>query len=297
MPSLACPGDHAVDIVRDRELRIDLDVDLVERPAGAIGTSADRVEQHICVLWDERRPQPTVCDLTGEFERLRAQRGEVDRQIRLGRDGRLEGFALAAGAGQYVVLAVVHEAFAAQAEPDDVDVLTQSTERLCEGSAVQSLDDLWAADPESEGEPIAGDLRQGECRQRCGRRCPGRDLHDPGADADVLGDRGEIPERCNGLHPPCLGRPDRVDTEPVSCANVGNDVLPVLAVGVGAADRDRDPHGSTLPASALTSCTGSASPATGCPTGSAKREFATVRTWIRTRVHTVIRDPNSGRTR
>ncbi|MEZ5249989.1 MAG: hypothetical protein R2713_12490 [Ilumatobacteraceae bacterium] len=66
---------------------------------GAFGATTDRIQQHLGVFGDERVPSQPSAKFARQLQRLRAQGGQVDRQVGLGWDRRLQRFALAARAG------------------------------------------------------------------------------------------------------------------------------------------------------------------------------------------------------
>ena len=90
---------------------------------------------------------------------------------------------------------VIDHPFASNAQTDNVDVLAQPAKRMGEGFAVQAFDHLWSANTESKIETVTADLSQRQRgHSRHGRRSC-RDLHDAGAQPDVLSDRRQVTKR------------------------------------------------------------------------------------------------------
>ena len=229
-------GRHPFQVVAELDVAADLDVDVLEAPAGAFGACAHRGEEGLRVFGNEGGAEPAVGDLARVLERLRAQRRQVDRELRPRRLRHAQRLALASGPGQGVVLAVVRDLLAGEGKLEHVDVLAQAAQRLREGYAVQALDHLGAADAEAEHEAIVRDRCQRHRGHRGHRRRPRRDLHDAGAEPDALGARGEVGEGRHGVGAPRLGRPDIVYAQAVRLDDVLGQLPPVRAGSVGAPD-------------------------------------------------------------
>src|SRR5581483_8912244 len=82
--------------------------------------------------------QPALSDLRRELDVPRADRGEVDRDLRAKRPGHQLQRPVVAER-DLVVLAVVLERLAAEGSADDLDVLPGAPERLAERLAVPAL--------------------------------------------------------------------------------------------------------------------------------------------------------------
>ena len=168
-----------------------------------------------------RRPEdrePAVPDLGRLRDRLRGDRGDVDRDLGAQRPcHQLERLAEAGAVRQrdVVVLAVVLEQVAPEGCPHDLDVLARLRERLPPRLPVPALDDLRARRAEPEQEATAGEEVERRGRHRgVGRRAAG-DLHDPGPELDLRGRRPEPREHAHAVRSPGLGRPGRVVAEPL----------------------------------------------------------------------------------
>src|SRR5437867_2525039 len=77
------PRQQLVDIVGEADGATDGDVKVLERAAGFLSASADVLEEDVRVLGHEGRPEPAVCHLPRQLERVRAQCRQVDRNVRL----------------------------------------------------------------------------------------------------------------------------------------------------------------------------------------------------------------------
>ena len=154
--------------------------------------------------------QPAVGDLAGQLQVLRADRGQVDRDVLAERvedqlaapcPGRPAAAACSARRRSSTVSR-------AQRHPDDLDVLPGAAQRLVEPHAVPALGDLRAGHAQAEPEPAAGERVEGGRGHRGHRRGAGRDLHDRAADVDPLGLRGD-PGQQRGASPSRTPRPPR----------------------------------------------------------------------------------------
>ena len=167
-----------------------------------------------------RRPEdrePAVRELERLLDRLRADRGEVDRQF--GAERPRHQFQRLAEPGavanrNVVVLAVMFEPLAAQHCAHDLDVLARLPERLPPLLPVPALYHLRPGRAEPEPEPSARE--QVERRRGHGgvRRRAARDLHDRRAEADRRRQRTQPGERRDRIDPPRLRRPRRVVAQP-----------------------------------------------------------------------------------
>ena len=118
--------------------------------------------------------------------------------------------------GMPVVLALeLDRLLAPQDAPDDLDVLARARERLAERLAVPALDDLRARHAEPEREPAVRQVVERERVHRARRRRARRDLHDAGAQPDALGVRADPRGGRERVGAPRLGRPHRVEAEPL----------------------------------------------------------------------------------
>ena len=77
--------DELVHVVGERDRPARLQVDVREPAARLRGPSLDVVEEDVGVLRHERGAQPAVGQPAGHLQALRAERGEIDRNARLGR--------------------------------------------------------------------------------------------------------------------------------------------------------------------------------------------------------------------
>ena len=112
--------------------------------SGGGGAFADRVEEHVGGLGEERVADPPVGELAGEAEVGRAERRDVDRDVRR-RHQRADGAAFAAGQRQLVDLAVVVEPFAGGDGSDDLDRLAGAAHRPVEAHTVEEANLAWKA--------------------------------------------------------------------------------------------------------------------------------------------------------
>ena len=168
------------------------------------------------VLRSEEHRQPAVGELAGELEVLRADRGDVDRDVVAHRvQHQVQRFARAVRQRQRVGRALVADPLARERQFDDVDVLAGAGHRLGEPDAVPAFGDLGAGKSETEAEPAAGEHVEGRRGHRGHRRGAGRDLQNSAADVDVLGLRGDPGEHRHGVRAVRLGGPRDGVAEPV----------------------------------------------------------------------------------
>src|SRR5690606_16245405 len=112
-----------------------------------------------------------------------------------------------AGVGQRDLPALVADRrLALEDLAHDLDVVTQAPVRLAPRLAVPALDDLWAGHAEAgDHPPTAGERVDGHALHRAHRRRAPGELHDPGAETDALGLRGDPGERGDRVGPVRLG--------------------------------------------------------------------------------------------
>ena len=175
-----------VQIVGDEHVDGWGDVEAVERAPDAIGAFLQQRAQLRDVLGREQRWDPAVGDLTGERRVLRADRGEIDRDVLLYRcDRELESLAGTVGKRQLERLAVELESFASERLANDGDVLAGALKLLGEALSVPTLGDLWAGGADPEDHAPVGELvdRGGGHRGHRGRAT--RHLENARAEPDV----------------------------------------------------------------------------------------------------------------
>ena len=143
-----------LDVVGELDAHGDSEVEVGEVAACSRYSFAYRVEEHVRGLGEERRADPPVGELAGETEVGRAERGDVDRQVRGWHQG-ADGSAFAAGERQVVDLAVVVEPLAGGDGADDLDGLAGAAHGLVEGDAVPAFHDLRSAGSDAEDAPSA----------------------------------------------------------------------------------------------------------------------------------------------
>src|SRR5579883_61774 len=105
--------DQAVEVVAERHHAAGHAVDRVEAAAGPLGAAAQRREEDLGVLRHEGAGDPAVRQLARHLQALRAERGEVDRDLRR-RGAAPECPPLAAGQRQLVDRALVRRSLAAR---------------------------------------------------------------------------------------------------------------------------------------------------------------------------------------
>jgi hypothetical protein len=183
---------------------------------------------------------PAVGEPPGEFDRLRAHPGRLDRGHRVGRvTAQPESL-------EVEVLAVVGDWVPGEHLLDDLDGLAGAPERVAEVGAVPVFDDDGTGWSEAEAEPAVGDLL--ECRGRLSdeRGRAGVHRHDRGADVDGLGGVGDARKRRDGVPAPGLGEPGGVVAQLVGearlldegvDARLGGDRQEDVAVGHGRSPR------------------------------------------------------------
>ena len=197
----------------------------------------------------EEERQPAIRDLGREGDILRALGREVDRQIAAQRvHRRLERLAdphpVVARVRQWIVRPVGgHRMLAGEHPAHDVDVLARAGERLRVRLAVPTLDDLRPGSTETQDDAAARQVIERDRRHGRGRRSAGRQLRDRGAEFHVLRRRAPPRERGERVGPVGLGRPDRLEPEPVGGADRRENALrrPLLPV----AGRVPDPHAAS----------------------------------------------------
>ena len=94
------------DVVGELDTDGDGEVEVGEVAPRPLGAFADRVEEHVGGLGEEGGADPSVGELAGEAEVRRAERCDVDGQVR-GRHQRTDGPSFATGRREVVDLAVV----------------------------------------------------------------------------------------------------------------------------------------------------------------------------------------------
>ena len=185
----------------------------------ALAPVRDHVAERVSGLL--RRPEdrePSVRDVEGLRNRLRAHDGEVDGDVGAERPRhQLQRLAEPRPVcdGDVVVLAVVLHELPSQRGAHDLDVLARLLERLAPVLAVPALDDLRARGAEAEEKAPAGEQVERRRRHRRVRRRAAGDLHDRAAELDPLGRRTEPREHGDAVRSPCLRRPCRVVAEPL----------------------------------------------------------------------------------
>ena len=224
---------HAADIERDlrlqlgqRRLHVVLDLDMHRRGDGevlhglAVAGAAEAFLQPRPVLGHgarhEAHGQPAVGDLGGELDRRFVAGGEIDRDVGVHVQDRLQRLAdpqrARPGVGQRVLLAVMrHRPLAPEDLAHDRHVILHPVVGLAPRLAVPAFDDLRTRHAEAGDEPPAAGHRidrRGRHR-RIGRRARGK-LHDAGAEFDALGQRREVGERRDGIRAIGLGGPHRI---------------------------------------------------------------------------------------
>src|SRR5581483_11176658 len=214
---------HAADVQREGRLervaqRLDVvtDEDVCRcRDLEAVRRRRERVAE---ALRRHEDRQPAVGDLVRERDVLRADRGEVDRDVGPQRSQhQLERLSEPGRAGAVVrdavVLALVLDHVAPQRRPNDLDILTRLHERLAPRLAVPALYHLRPGRPEPEQEAAAGHEVERGCRHRRIRRRATGDLHDRRADLDAARARRHPREHRHGIRSPRLRGPHRVVAE------------------------------------------------------------------------------------
>lgn len=230
-------------VVADGDRQRRADVEPFEGLAGLLAPRAQVLDGGVLDVRggreDEQRP---VGDLTGLFEVLGADGGDVERDVlALGVHGQLDGLARAAGQRQRPVLAVVGEPLTAHRLAYDLHVLAGTGERLVELDAVPALGDLRPGDAETEPEAAAGERVEGGGGHRGHRGLTGRNLEDGRADVDTLGLGGDPGEHCGRVRPVGLGGPADGVSEPVGLLRHGQIVR--VHSGTPVAEVDPELHG------------------------------------------------------
>ena len=174
-------------------------------------------------LGREQHRHPAVAELGAHRDVLRALGGEEDRDVLPQRvDRRLERLAEPGAAGQGEGIGGAVGGDRAVAAPDvahDPDVLAGAGERLRERHAVPALDDLRAGSADAHDHAAAGEVVERHRGHRRRGRLARRQLHDPGAQPNVLGARAPPGQRREAVRAVRLGAPDRVDAEGVGCVD------------------------------------------------------------------------------
>ncbi len=101
---------------------------------------------------------------------------------------------------------------------------------------MQTLHHLGPTDAEAENEASLGHGVQTLRRHRRHGRHPGADLHDAGAELDVLGPRGQVSQRHYRIHAPGFRGPGLGHPHFVGGHGVVHQVVPVFAVRIRPAD-------------------------------------------------------------
>src|SRR5262249_62357795 len=187
--------------------------------------------------------KPAVRDLGRLLDALRPDRRDVDRDLAAVED-RAEGLTepgrVRARVRDLVVLAPVDDWLVAG--PDlahDRHVLARLHDGRPEPLPVPALDDLRPRDPEPEEEAAARELVQGRRGRRGHRRRARRHLHDRRAEMDLRRLSADPGERGDGVRAVRLGRPDRVEGEPLGLVDEAHvDGQP----GPRVADVEAEPH-------------------------------------------------------
>ena len=163
--------------------------------------------------------QPAVGDLGRQLDHRLAAGGEIDRDVGVHVQDRLQRLGESGGAfalvGQADLAAFVrHGFFALEDLAHDRDVVLDPVIGLAPRLAVPALDDLRSRDTQACDETAATGHRinAGGRHGGVGRRSRGQ-LHDAGAELDAVGLGGEERERRDRVGAIGFGRPDRVVTQ------------------------------------------------------------------------------------
>lgn len=144
-----------LEIVADGHDPTGTQIQLGEFSPDALGAPAQMREMRLAGFGHERSAEPTVGELTGQFQPSRRDGGEVDGNV-VGPEGQANRFPFAARQRKLVVLAVEGDFLSSQSLANDLDVLAQPLHRLREGNAVETLHHLGPAGAQAEQEaPLA----------------------------------------------------------------------------------------------------------------------------------------------
>ena len=167
----------------------------------------------------ETERQPAIADIAAEPNGLLVARAEIDRDVGIHVQDRLQRLADAqcpvTGIGQLDLLAVMgHRLFPAEDLAHDLHIVLQPVVGAAPGAAIPALHDLWSGDTQTGDEATAACHGVDGCRAHGRvRRRAGGDLHDGGAKLDPLRLRGKKGEGGHGVRAIGFRRPHRVVAE------------------------------------------------------------------------------------
>ena len=164
-------GRRLLDVVGELDGDRHHEVDVVEGPAAACGAGAQRFEEHLGMLGDERVAEPPVGELARQFEVARSEGGDVHGYVGR-REHRAQRPTRAVGQRQLVDLPVVLDPVATGDGANDVDRLPGRRHGCREPDAVPALHHLRPARADAEQEPSAGEVLHRHRRHRQQRRRP-----------------------------------------------------------------------------------------------------------------------------
>ncbi|MGX1121621.1 hypothetical protein RKD37_006984 [Streptomyces ambofaciens] len=230
-------------VVAEGERQGRADVEPVEGLAGLLASGAQVLDGGLLqVVGGGEDEQGAVGDLAGLLQVLRADRGDVQRDVLALRvHGELDRLAGAAGQRQRPVLSLVGQPLPGHRLAHDLHVLAGAGERLVELDAVPALGHLRSRHAEAEAEAALGQGVQGGGGHRGHRRLAGRDLEDGRAHVDALGLGGDPGQHGGRVGAVGLGGPAHGVSEPVGLLGDGQVVR--VHSGTPVAEVDPELHG------------------------------------------------------
>ena len=216
-------GESGPDVGGEHDGRHWLDLEVAERLAapGSAQALLDPCQELLHARRGEAEGEPSVGDLGGELDVGLGAGAEPDGQARVhvqdGRQRLAEPRRSGPGVGQGDLLSFVpHRRLAREHLAHDGDVVPEPPVGPPPRLPVPALDDLGSRDTEAGDHPAApGEGVEGAHGHRGRRRGPRRELHDAGAEPDASGERGEIGQGRDGVRPVSLGRPHRIEPQPL----------------------------------------------------------------------------------
>ena len=193
----------------------------------------------------EEGGQPAVGDLGGEFDVLRAERGEIDRDVLAHRmvdqlQGLAEPRALILRKRELVVRAVVHHDLSSPDRTTDLHDLALTAEGLVVLHAVEPLDDLRAGRTEAEDEAPARDCVEPGSGHRDRAGGAAVDVEDARTELHGVGLRSEVTEDRHGVEAVKLRHPADIDAGLLQIGGFGRS-QPRVA---GVREHHRQLHGA-----------------------------------------------------
>ena len=193
----------------------------------------------------EEGGQPTVGDLGGEFDVLRAERGEIDRDVLAHRmvdqlQGLAEPRALIFRKRELVVRAVMHHDLSSPDRTTDLHNLALTAEGLVVLHAMEPLDDLRAGRTEAEDEAPARDCVEpgGGHGDRAGGAAV--DVEDARTELHGVGLRSEVTQDRHGVEAVEFRHPADIDAGLLQISGFGGG-QPRVA---GVREHHRQLHGA-----------------------------------------------------